>query len=671
MRRQRNSIGTLALAVAAICAPLSAQLPTPHHPLDALTSSEYWTVYDVLRASGRVDSTMYVASELLREPPKDQVLSWRPGQPMPREADVVVARNGQPIEAVVDITGRSLRSWTPIKGAWAPITEREGQELSEAVKADPRIRAALVRRGISDFSTVTCEASPSGVFDATQAPDHRYAWSKCLDRHGATRMYGHPIEGLYAVIDMESRKVLRVRDVLAIPIPQETVGFDEVASSAASAMPPLTISQPAGPGFRITDGEVAWQRWRFRFRLDPRVGPVVNLVRYDDGGRLRSILYEGSLSEIVVPYMDPDEAWSNHVFVDAGEYLAGGMLKPMREGVDCPTNAAYFGGIAPTERGTPVLRPRLACLFERATGEIAWRHGLEGSPEDPDNAGRPARTLVLRVAAVVTNYDYVFDWIFQEDGAIRIALGATGIIETKGAGERIASAAATNGGLGSASAATPAPDAYGHFVSDHLVGVNHDHFFAFRLDLDVDGPANSFVVDHLVPQRLPDSSGRRSLWHVESQIARSERDAMMDVRMDHPTMWRFINPSAHGAHGYPTGYEIVPGHTAMSLLSPDDWPERRAGFVDHQLWVTPYRRDELFAAGTYPTNSRGTDGLPVWTKANRAIENTDIVAWYTMGFHHVPRAEDWPVMPVMWHEVMIRPFDFFPHNPVLDLPLQP
>jgi len=44
------------------------------------------------------------------------------------------------------------------------------------------------------------------------------------------------------------------------------------------------------------------------------------------------------------------------------------------------------------------------------------------------------------------------------------------------------------------------------------------------------------------------------------------------------------------------------------------------------------------------------------------------VAWYTFGFHHVPRAQDWPVM---WHDFVIRPFDFFPRNPTLDLPAAP
>ncbi len=87
--------------------------------------------------------------------------------------------------------------------------------------------------------------------------------------------------------------------------------------------------------------------------------------------------------------------------------------------------------------------------------------------------------------------------------------------------------------------------------------------------------------------------------------------------------------------------------------------------------MTPYDPDEIYAAGKYTLDSKGGDGLAAWVKQNRSIENTDIVAWYTIGMHHVPRPEDWPQMPVMWHEFEIRPFHFLAKNPGMDLPMTP
>ena len=61
-------------------------------------------------------------------------------------------------------------------------------------------------------------------------------------------------------------------------------------------------------------------------------------------------------------------------------------------------------------------------------------------------------------------------------------------------------------------------------------------------------------------------------------------------------------------------------------------------------------------------------GFPAGQGDDRPIENTDVVLWYTMGFHHVVRAEDWPVLPMTRHEFELRPFDFFERNPALDIP---
>jgi len=89
----------------------------------------------------------------------------------------------------------------------------------------------------------------------------------------------------------------------------------------------------------------------------------------------------------------------------------------------------------PQDDGEPIQLPNAICLFERSIGDPAWRHyelvGLSGrNPKPP--AGRPASELVVRSAAALGNYDYVVDYVFHQDGSIRIAVGATGVDATKG-----------------------------------------------------------------------------------------------------------------------------------------------------------------------------------------------------------------------------------------------
>ncbi|MGZ4431801.1 MAG: copper amine oxidase, partial [Gaiellales bacterium] len=73
-------------------------------------------------------------------------------------------------------------------------------------------------------------------------------------------------------------------------------------------------------------------------------------------------------------------------------------------------------------------------------------------------------------------------------------------------------------------------------------------------------------------------------------------------------------------------------------------------------------------AGEYPNLHPGGAGLPEWTGADRRIDGEDIVVWYTFGHHHVPRPEDWPVMPVATIGFALKPAGFFERNPALDVP---
>ncbi len=643
---------TLLLSLGAPLPPVAAQ--TPRHPLDGLTAPELWASYEVLQASGKVNPKTRYPLVQLKEPPKEEVLAWKPGQLMHRQTKVVVKQGPLTFEAIVDLDAKKLVSWNEIKGVQPNLTFEEEEEtgIDDAVKENADWQAAMRRRGYTNFGTVHCFGYGTGYFATPEEQGRRLLRVLCSDVRGAWEGENHPIEGIVVMWDANERKVLRVIDTGIAPVPQTASNLDLASVGALRDIPtPITVQQPLGPSFRLDGHTVNWQKWNFHFRIDRRVGLVVTNVGYDDNGKLRSILYEGSLSEMFVPYMDPSEGWYARSFFDAGEF-ADGFSSSLEPGEDCPDNAVYFEQIYANLKGTPALRPRAACLFEQSAGEIAWRHDSSVVVES-----RKARDLVLRTIGVFGNYDYVVDWIFRQDGSIRVRVGATGIDEVKGVKSR------TAGEDSDGQAGT-----YGRFIAENTIGVDHDHYFSFRLDFDIDGTANSFVRDRLSVKRLPASSPRKSLWVAEPEAAKTEQQAKLHMSMDKPEIWRVVNPSVKSPLGYPVGYELMPGETGMSLLLPEDYPQKRAGFTDYQLWVTPYNDSERYAAGDFPMQSKGGDGLPAWTKANRGIENTDIVLWYTMGFHHVPHSEDWPVLPTVYHEFELRPYNFFARNPALDLP---
>src|SRR5271170_1384429 len=141
------------LIVVEVCAQ------SPGHPLDSLNKSEYWTVYDVLEHAGQVTPTTLFASVLLHPPAKSAVLSYRPGQPFAREADVVLLRGEKTFAARVDIVGKKVLSFEELPGVQAPILASELFGEDEAIKSDPRVVEALKKRGITNLGTVSCDAS--------------------------------------------------------------------------------------------------------------------------------------------------------------------------------------------------------------------------------------------------------------------------------------------------------------------------------------------------------------------------------------------------------------------------------------------------------------------------------------------------------------------------------
>jgi len=654
-RRPSVSRALVAALVATLGSHALADGPASH-PMDPLTAPEYSAVIGVLSEEDRVDGASRYPLTTLAEPAKSFLLQWKPGDPVPRQAFVVVKKGSRTFEAVVDIVGRKVISWEEIPGVQPGVLlTEEWDSAQRIVQAHPGWQAAVRKRGIEDLRDIVCIPHTVGYYGLAQEEGHRLAKVVCFQSAGTRNFWARPIEGLIAVVDHDKQELVKLIDTGVVPIPESGADLDEDSVGKLRRPPnPISIAQPHGHSFVLDGHVVRWQKWQFHFRIDPRLGLVISTVLYDDGGQSRSILYQGSLSELFVPYMDPDIGWYFKTYMDAGEYGVGKLAAELQPGLDCPPTAVMFDAVFADDWGDPYTQKRSACLFERYAGDVAWRHY---EAVNLQTEVRKRTDLVLRSVSAIGNYDYIFDWVFRQDGTIRVAVGASGVEQVKA----VRSATIKEDKDGS-------DTAYGHMVARHTVAINHDHFFCFRIDLDIDGQKNSFLHERLRTRRLGQASPRSSVWVVEASSPATEQEARLRIDLRRPALWRVVNPNVVGPLGYPVSYELRPGANAVSLLAPDDFPQRRAGFTDFHLWVTPYDARERYAAGMYPNQSKGGDGLPRWTSANRSIQNTDLVVWYTLGFHHVVRAEDWPVLPTAWREFELRPFDFFRRNPALDLP---
>ncbi|KAK8954016.1 hypothetical protein KSP39_PZI002014 [Platanthera zijinensis] len=390
--------------------------------------------------------------------------------------------------------------------------------------------------------------------------------------------------------------------------------------------------------------------------FDGRAGLVISLASVGEGKELethRSVLYRGFTSELFNPYMDPSEEWYFKTFFDVGEYGFGSWASPMLPTVDCPTNAQFRDGYYANGDGFPVRIPNVLCIFERYAGDASWRHTETLLPGDLVNEAREEVSLVVRTAATSGNYDYVLDWEFKTSHSIKVSAGLTGMMEVR---------ATTHTNVNQINA-----EQDGELVAPNAIGVYSDHFLTYHLDLDVADPSNSFVKASLRPVNTGGgSTPRKSYWTVVRETVKTEEDARVMLNTKLPAELLIVNPGVKTKLGNIAGYHLIGSSAAAtSLLSDDDYPQIRGSYTKKQLWVTRYNKREKWASGLYANQSRGDDNLAAWTLRNRSIENNDIVLWYTMGIHHVPSQEDFPLMPTLTCGFELRPFNFFERNPLM------
>lgn len=618
------------------------------HPLDPLSADEFRHVADLLRREKGVARPGWrIAGIELREPAKEIANAHRTGDPVARAARAVVwdTTSGTPYVAQLDLTADALTAWDAHPGRQPNATVDEWHECDEAMRAHPEVIAALAQRGITDPSLALIDV---WTYGATRIPEpyrgRRVGWCDVWLRAApGANPYAHAVAGLRLVVDLNSMELLEIQDTGSPGFPKvqgEYVPAHIPGYAARTDRRPLQITQPDGVSFTLDGHELAWQNWRLRIGFTHREGLVLHQVGWQDGAELRPIAHRMSFAEMVVPYRDPTPQHTDRTAFDIGEWGLGFMTTSLELGCDCLGEIRYLDAVLHDTAGSPTTIRNAICLHEEDNG-VLWKHvdGVAGAEV------RRMRRMVISTHVTVANYEYLVYWRLYEDGSIECEVRATGIMVT-----------------------TPFvgdPPPYGTVVDTDTYAPIHQHFIVARLDMDVDGEGNTVVMTETAqPPIGPDNPDGLALVQRSTPIT---VEGGQDYDWSTQRAWKVTNPGRRNAHGAPTAYKLVPGAAIPAMIDHSSALFRRAEAIGHTLWVTPFHPDERWPCGEFVNQSELDEGLPVWTAAGRPVENADVVLWYVFGIHHVPRVEDWPVMPADTVSFWLKPTGFFDANPSLDV----
>ncbi|KAI5461030.1 copper amine oxidase [Mariannaea sp. PMI_226] len=619
------------------------------HPFSQLTSAEIKQTSELIQKSQPEDVSLIFKVITLHEPDKALALAYLQAEHEGQSERIAVGRHSfvayykkgddRLHEAVVNLTNKEIVYDKVLNRLLhGPADLEEVAEIEELVHKDALFLAELEKHGL-DKSLIICEPwiyGSDGINDERRQyqcflflrhPDHA---SEMDCNHYALPLPFSP------VVDVLERRVTRI-DYLP-------TGADD--TKLRTDLKPLNVIQPEGASFSITEDFESshlaeWQKWRFRIGFNGREGMVLYDIRYDG----RPLFYRMSLSDMNIPYGDPRHPFHKKAAFDLGDAGAGYTANNLSLGCDCLGSIFYLSSVLSSPSGGTIEKPNCVCIHEQDSG-IGWKH--TNYRTDTAIVTR-ARELVLQSILTVANYEYILAFIFTQAGDITYEVRATGILSTQPIDEGV-------------------DVNWGTVVHPGVLASHHQHIFSLRLDPMVDGIKNTVVYDEVYAMDRSDPLNPHGTGYYTKETV-VQKSGGYDLDIQKNRVFKIKNTSSvNKVNKTAVGYKIMVPDFQKMLAARDTFHYKRAEFADHNIYVTKYQPNQLYAAGQYTNQSRGGTGVRAWASLEDHVVDEDIVVWVQFGINHIPRIEDFPVMPVEILKVHLRPVNFFTKNPALDVP---
>ncbi|KAI9703925.1 MAG: hypothetical protein M1820_005707 [Bogoriella megaspora] len=647
------------------------------HPLHPVTGDEISRASNIVKRTFRdVDGDIHFKNISLHEPPKAFLLPYLDAEAagstpserpfVPRCLSVTWSSHNerQLTESIVSLdTGLLEGQTTAAHGQHGSIDRFENKQAAGKILNDPHVLQEIKKLKLPDDVVIQCDTWMYGADRDSTEDTHKMIqallYARAPHNHPDSNQYAFPLP-ISPVLDIFSGEIVRI-DPLATGGKEDGLDFhtggdapmahcqeneyypDLLKGQVRADLKPLHVSQPEGPSFAVTDGNsIHWQKWRFRVGFNYREGMTLHDVRYDG----RPVFYRLSVSEMTVPYGDPRSPYHRKQAFDLGDAGAGSTANNLALGCDCLGVIKYFDGFLNDHKGRPIEAKNVICLHEQ-DGGVGWKHT---NHRTQNAAIVRARNLVLQTILTVGNYEYIFAWVFMQNGNLELETRATGILST--------------------SLIDPGKTSeWGNVISQGVLAANHQHLFSLRIDPMIDGPVNTIVQEDSIPiPQSEESNPHGNAWRIEKTpiLKSSASDASPFTNR----CFKIVNESKlNPISRNPVGYKLVPQPCQLLLASPESVVRKRARFAEHHIWVTRYRDGDLWAGGKWTNQSLSEiDGVFDYAARNEDVRGQDVVLWHTFGMTHNPRVEDFPVMPAEISTVRLVPADFFERNPALDVP---
>ncbi|XP_021955837.1 peroxisomal primary amine oxidase isoform X1 [Folsomia candida] len=651
--------------------------PTGSDPLDPLTADEITSTSQIIEnysAASRAEPTRrFIYNWItLKEPPKDVLLPFflsnkdPPADVYPRKSfSVLIERSsGNVFEAVVNLKTKKVESLVQVHNVQPSLSPEDLLRAEVITRSDATVQKRCASLGFPDMDLVYADPWSMGyVGDRPEYQGKRLVQLYVYGKHSIDdNHYAHPFDFL-PIVDLIQGVVIGIEELpthddfdagnkVGNVVPHAEANYDYKLRGGAKFLrqddKPIKVESPQGASYVVKGNQIQWQKWKMRVSFNGREGMVIHTVSYNDNATVRPVLYRASLAEMFIPYGDPRPPYHRKAVFDLGEYGIGFNADRQVLNQDVVGAVVFIDGVLNNSTGDPVSYPRIITIREEDAG-ILWKH-----VDFRTGKGVVTRShrLVLSFIATVGNYEYIFMWQFYQDGTIQLQIQLTGIISSNML----------------AQGATPA--GYGSLVASQIDGQYHQHFFAVRLDTEIDGNPNSVYTSDAVSVSDPTGSpGNPYGQGFTTKKTELKTAATARTKIDPLSgrVWVVNNPTmAHPYTGQAKGWKLVPPNTPPLMMKENSPLRPKASFLDYDVWVLPYAEDQLFPGGFYLNNS----GLTEWVGRNpdASVENRDIVLFHMFGLTHIPRVEDWPVMPVEHTGFSFKPYNFFLENPAIDVP---